>query len=244
MIATNFRSAASNTHTILGIVIPAHNEKDHLAVCLSAIEQAIVHVKALVLSGLEVRVLVVLDNCSDDSLAITQQFDVDYMQCNFQCVGQARDLGVRYLIEQGADWIACTDADSRVHVDWLTQQLNHQPAHAICGVVEVDNWQHLSASTQHSYIAHYQDQMNHQHIHGANLSFSAAAYLQVGGFAAVTCHEDVSLVNRMRDQQLNIIWSNQVRVTTSSRLTARAPEGFAAFLNELESGTTATASKI
>lgn len=238
MTAISFGSPASNLDTVIGIVIPAHNEQDYLATCLSAIEQAILHIKALALSTVQVRVLVVLDNCSDNSLAVTQQFDVDYMQCNFQCVGKARDLGVRHIIEQGADWVACTDADSRVHVDWLAQQLKHQAADAICGVVEVDNWQHLSVSTQHNYIAHYQDQMNHQHIHGANLSFSAAAYLQVGGFATLTCHEDVNLVDRMREQQLNIVWCNQVRVTTSSRLTARAPEGFAAFLNHLESNTT------
>ena len=76
--------------------------------------------------------------------------------------------------------------------------------------------------------------MGHQHIHGANLSFSSKAYLNVGGFAPLACHEDVDLVNRFKAQGYDILWSNKVRVTTSSRLEARASEGFAAFLNNLE----------
>jgi len=42
------------------------------------------------------------------------------------------------------------------------------------------------------------------------------------------------LVNRFKAQGYDILWSNKVRVTTSSRLEARASEGFAAFLNNLE----------
>nr|WP_254423181.1 hypothetical protein [Psychrobacter sp. DAB_AL32B] len=76
--------------------------------------------------------------------------------------------------------------------------------------------------------------MGHHHIHGANLSFSSDAYVAVGGFAHIACHEDVDLVRRFEAQSYAITWSNRVRVMTSSRLQARATEGFAAFLNNLE----------
>ena len=69
---------------------------------------------------------------------------------------------------------------------------------------------------------------------GANLSFSSDAYLAVGGFAHIPCHEDVDLVRKFKAEDFSMIWSNRVRVTTSSRLQARASEGFAAFLNNLE----------
>ena len=167
----------------MGIVIPAHNEQDHLLACLTAIQQAIIVIHPF---NIPVQVTVVLDRCTDDSLKITQQFYANclpktnvqwqYVECDYQCVGQARALGVQHVIDQGASWIACTDADSQVHLDWLLQQLKQQPADAICGVVEVDSWQHLSLETQHRYVEHYQDRQNHQHIHGANLSFSAKAY--------------------------------------------------------------------
>jgi hypothetical protein len=83
-------------------------------------------------------------------------------------------------------------------------------------------------------MAHYQDKMGHRHIHGANLSFSAESYLAVGGFAPLGCHEDVDLVKRFESTGYAITWSNRVRVITSSRLQARATEGFAAFLANLE----------
>jgi hypothetical protein len=141
------------------------------------------------------------------------------------------------LIEQGADWIACTDADSMVEADWLMAQIKHlkaEPAAMICGVVSIDCWDALSESTKQQYLAHYQDCMNHRHIHGANLSFASQDYVAVGGFDELTCHEDVGLVKKFEQADLPIIWSNLVRVVTSSRLDARADEGFAHFLRGLE----------
>ncbi|TCB50730.1 glycosyltransferase [Acinetobacter sp. ANC 4779] len=216
---------------MIGIVIPACNEEQYLEKCLHHIRLAI---QALPTLSQEVRVLVVLDSCNDQSLEIVQNAGVEYLQCNFGCVGKARDLGVRHLIDSGATWIACTDADTWVDTQWLLQQINHQPADAICGVVEVDSWQNFSILTRKNYLAHYQDVMNHPHIHGANLSFSSNAYLQTGGFEALCCHEDVDLIQRMLKLNLKIIWSNLVRVKTSSRLNARAPEGFSSFLHQLE----------
>ncbi len=104
----------------------------------------------------------------------------------------------------------------------------------ICGVVSVDSWAHLTPQTRKDYMAHYQDKMGHRHIHGANLNFSAESYLAVGGFAPLRCHEDVDLVKRFESKGYAITWSNRVRVITSSRLQARATEGFAAFLANLE----------
>ncbi|MFO1364983.1 MAG: glycosyltransferase [Moraxella sp.] len=216
----------------IGIVIPAHNEADNISACLDAIKQAIAQLS----SDIAVQMVVVLDSCDDDTLSKVQNAHVDWMRCEFRCVGKARDLGVRYLIEQGADWIACTDADSIVEADWLVAQIKHlkaetaaMPTAMICGVVSVDCWDALSESTKQQYLAHYQDCMNHRHIHGANLSFASQDYLAVGGFDELTCHEDVGLVKKFEQANLPIIWSNLVRVVTSSRLDARAEEGFAHF---------------
>jgi Glycosyl transferase family 2 len=216
---------------MIGIVIPACNEEHYLQDCLNAIQNA---VEALPDTKTKVQVLVVLDSCNDRSLEIVQHAGVDYLECNFHCVGKVRDLGVRHMIRLGVTWIACTDADSCVDSQWLLQQLNHQPADAICGVVEVDSWKKFSALTRKNYLAHYQDTMDHSHIHGANLSFSAISYIQSGGFEALSSHEDVQLIKRMIDMDFNVIWSNLVRVKTSSRLHGRAPEGFANFLYQLE----------
>lgn len=241
---------------IIGVVIPAYNEEQYLRDCLDsiniAIEQIALHQKLIRTKNLqiplsskkeaqpekkidiEVHVLVVLDTCDDDSLSIAKNSTADYLECKVNCVGIARDLGVRQLIAEGAHWIACTDADSTVDALWLVEQIRAQPTDVICGVVDVDRWDTLSEKTKHEYTSKYQDCMNHTHIHGANLSFSAAAYITSGGFQPIPCHEDVKLVEQMQAINLNIMWTNRVRVTTSSRLDARAPEGFAYFLRAIE----------
>lgn len=241
---------------IIGVVIPAYNEEEYLKACLDSINIAIEQISIYQTSiqtnkitiesnsknldqhiddfNIEVKVLVVLDTCDDDSLSIVKRSTADYLECEVNSVGITRDLGVRQLIRQGADWIACTDADSTVDALWFVEQMRSQPTDVICGVVDVDCWDTLSEKTKYEYTSKYQDCMNHSHIHGANLSFSAAAYIASGGFPPIPCHEDVKLVEKMQAMNLNMIWSNQVRVTTSSRLDARAPEGFAHFLKAIE----------
>lgn len=241
---------------MIGVVIPAYNEAHYLKACLDSIDVAIQQISMYQQSTLthhlnrqsgakkrfepenefeiKIQVLVVLDSCKDDSLRIVQNAKAAYLECDVNSVGVARDLGVRELIRQGADWVACTDADSTVDVLWLVEQLCAQPTDAICGVVDVDRWDTLSQKTKYEYISQYRDCMNHSHIHGANLSFSAAAYIAAGGFQPIACHEDVRLVEQMQAMNLNITWTNRVRVTTSSRLDAKAPEGFAHFLKTIE----------
>ncbi len=217
----------------IGIVIPAHNEAMTIAKCLVSVQSAIKQLP----SAIKAYPLVVLDSCTDETQKIVKAAGIDYLLCDYQCVGQVRDIGIRHAIANGATWLACTDADSMVAMDWLVQQIehiSHQSTDVICGVVDIDSWAHLTLQTRESYIDHYQDKMGHPHIHGANLSFSSDAYMAVGGFAHIPCHEDVDLVGKFEAQSYAITWSNRVRITTSSRLQARASEGFAAFLNNLE----------
>ncbi|WP_201607926.1 glycosyltransferase [Psychrobacter okhotskensis] len=217
----------------IGIVIPAHNEAMTIAKCLASVQSAIDQLP----STIKAYPLVVLDSCTDDTQKLVKATGVDYLCCNYHCVGQVRDIGIRYAIENGATWLACTDADSVVPMDWLVQQIEHiiyQPTDMICGVVDIDSWAHLTPQTREDYIAHYQDRMGHRHIHGANLSFNSEAYLAVDGFTHLPCHEDVDLVKKFEDQGYAITWSNRVRVLTSSRLKARTTEGFAVFLANLE----------
>lgn len=215
---------------MIGIVIPVHNEEEDLEACIQALQKSIQEIVHL---NIPVQTLFVLDNCIDESYNIIVNQNQNYIQCAFESVGKARHLGVQELIHLGATWIASTDADSTVHHDWLYHQIQHQPTDVICGVVEIKDWRNLSSSSRKKYTDHYQDRMGHEHIHGANLSFSREAYLAVGGFDPITCHEDVKLVEKFKKNNYSITWSNQVRVTTSSRLNARAPNGFSTFLTTI-----------
>lgn len=221
----------------IGVVIPACNEEAYIERCLLALKSAQIYFsqyfeKSAVLP--EIKIVVVLDSCTDATASKVQQLGIQAIAGHFQNVGKARHLGIQQMIEQGCDWICCTDADSFVQRDWFQVMLQHQPTDAICGVVDLDEWGHLSALTRQAYLNHYQDKMDHRHIHGANLCFKTESYLQVQGFQHLDCHEDVDFIRRLEQVGAKIIWSNQLRVTTSSRLNSKTAAGFAHFLQNLE----------
>lgn len=215
---------------MIGIVIPAHNEEALLDDCLRSVIRASQHPALL---GEEVRIALVLDDCSDDSGLIGACYPVDIVQVQARSVGVARAAGADLLLAQGARWLACTDADSWVADDWLVAQLRLD-ADAVCGTVTVQRWSDgYCPSAQHRYNLHYQAADGHRHIHGANLGVSAQAYRQAGGFAPLSCHEDVALVHRLEACGARIAWSHQPQVITSARLDSRAPGGFGDYLKSL-----------
>jgi hypothetical protein len=83
--------------------------------------------------------------------------------------------------------------------------------------------------------------LGHGHIHGANLGCSAATYADAGGFALVDHDEDVAFV-AAEALAARIGWAKDIAVTTSSRLTGRAPGGFARYLALARVAAIATAS--
>ncbi|GGJ91752.1 glycosyltransferase [Pseudomonas matsuisoli] len=215
---------------MIGVVIPAHNEEACLDSCLRTVLAAADHPG---LRAEPVRVMVVLDACTDRSRAVVERFPiVECIEIGARNVGTARATGANLLIESGARWIACTDADTRVPADWLAAQLSCD-ADAVCGVVEVDDWSLHSLEVRSRYEAAYTDCDGHRHIHGANLGIASHAYLRAGGFPALTAHEDVHLVRRLEALDARIAWSRAVRVQTSSRLDCRAREGFGDYLRSL-----------
>lgn len=214
---------------MIGAVIPAHNEEQHVERCLQSVLRAARHPALL---GEPVEVVIVLDSCTDGTADIVRRLPVTALEvwaCN---VGLTRATGAAHLIQLGARWLASTDADSEVAPDWFAAQLAYG-ADAVCGVVEVDDWTPHSPGLRARYEAAYHDHEGHQHIHGANFGISTAAYLQAGGFPSMTVDEDVTLVTALQTQGARIAWSNSVRVRTSSRLDCRARGGFGDYLSLL-----------
>lgn len=215
---------------MIGILIPAHNEEDLLDECLSAALRASKHG---LLAGEPVEILVVLDSCTDRSAQIVSQYPVSCLSIEARNVGQARAAGALHLLERGARWISCTDADSRVADDWLVAQLG-LGADAVCGTVTVERWhESFDEAAQIRYHSHYQACDGHRHIHGANLGISADAYRWAGGFKPLACDEDVQLVRQLELIGANIAWSHRPQVHTSARLDSRARGGFGDYLRNL-----------
>ncbi|KJK07338.1 MULTISPECIES: glycosyltransferase family 2 protein [Pseudomonas] len=215
---------------MIAVIIPAHNEARRLGRCLSAVRLAAHEVEQ---TGQQVQVLVVLDRCSDGSAAVAQRHGVQTLRVDAGNVGIARRLGAALMLERGARWLACTDADSRVPAHWLTWQLQCA-ADAVCGTVHVERWQPWQdAELRRRYRNSYQACENHRHIHGANLGVCAQAYQRVGGFAPLPAHEDVHLVKALLASGARIVWTARHSVATSSRGDSRAAHGFGDALKRL-----------
>lgn len=214
---------------MIGVVIPAHNEEHHITACLTSVLFAAEHPA---LTGQPVSVVVVLDDCSDQTEQIVSAHSVGRITVSFQNVGKARATGAEHLLVAGAKWLAFTDADTVVPYDWLARQVEFK-ADAVCGTVEVDSWSNHGDLVRSKYMECYQFIENHRHIHGANLGLSAEAYRNAGGFQHLTAHEDVHLVADLKRVGAHIVWTATNPVITSARKDYKCRGGFGEYLASL-----------
>ncbi|QCY46484.1 Glycosyl transferase family 2 [Glutamicibacter creatinolyticus] len=229
----------------LAIVIPVHNEEEHLPACLAHLAAAMDRFTRCA-PQVELHAVLVLDRCTDlsgqlvrDRVRADARFHA--LPGNFGSVGASRAAGVQRALElsgasPAATWVACSDADSRVPVNWLTVLLlaAARGADAVLGTVQPDE-KELEPHRYRQWRQHYRPEPGHGHVHGANLAFNAAHYLRAGGFEPVTAHEDVGLVRRLRAGGARLQATAQIPVVTSGRLTGRLQGGFADYLAGLES---------
>ena len=214
------------------MVVPAHNEEDRLPACLDSVRTAADRVR------LPVTVVVVLDDCTDDSRRVIEP-PIKTLTSAAGNVGAARALGFAHAgRDAGGDtWFATTDADSVVPSTWLVNQLAHHRsgAEAVVGTVRVD-WQHHSATTRREYERAYagpdRDEP-HGHVHGANLGIRADAYWRVGGFHPLERGEDVDMVDRLQRGGARIVWDRANPVLTSDRTDFRVAGGFGDYVQDL-----------
>ncbi len=242
--ATSARSAVTGPGRVFDravVVIPAHNEADHLPSCVKAV------LTAAACLALPVAVVVVLDGCDDGSAALAGQFgaDVHFVTIDAHNVGAARAVGFSYartlceqaVLDDSRIWYATTDADSVVDPDWLLRQTGAD-TDMVLGVVRIATWREFPAAAARRYLAAYRskthpDGRGHGHVHGANMGFRADSYWRVGGFAALASGEDVDLVARFESAGVRIVRDAQLSVVTSRRRLGRAPGGFAAHLRSM-----------
>jgi cellulose synthase/poly-beta-1,6-N-acetylglucosamine synthase-like glycosyltransferase len=230
-------AAALRAYDRAVVVVPAHNEKADLPGCLRAV------LTAALCAPIPVSIVVVLDASDDNSVQLAGRYgpDVHFVSVEAHNVGTARAVGFGYGRSLCRDddecWYATTDADSRVDPGWLIHQLE-LGAEMVLGVVRVANWRHHSADVVNRYVQAYKAGAHsldghHEHIHGANMGFSAKAYWRVGGFRAMSSGEDVDLVERFEAAGYRIHRDTELSVITSARTRARAPRGFAHYLRQL-----------
>lgn len=217
-----------NALDAIAVVVPAHNEADHVDGCLrslgSAMERfASTHPEVLV------SVTFVLDSCTDRTSEIIQRHGAADPRISGLSV-KHRNVGA----SGGSLWVACTDADTRVPEHWLDSIARCQAAgaDAVTGTVEPDR-RELDPGIFALWQAAYRPVEGHHHIHGANFAVSAAAYEAVSGFEPLEAGEDIALVSALRQAGYRVDASASLHAVTSGRLRGRLREGFADYLATL-----------
>lgn len=217
------------------VVVPAHNEEIRIGRCLEALAEAADMV------AVPVRMLVVCDDCRDDTALVCASASVATMAVDVRSVGAARRAGVAELLRGEAHpasvWLANTDADSVVPPTWLRDQLHLADlgADAVAGTVTLgsEHRPRLVRAFADDYRRRMRSDGTHRHVHGANLGVRASAYLDVGGFEPLGNHEDRNLVERLHERGHNVVRPDWITVRTSGRLSGRCTGGFAATLSRL-----------
>jgi glycosyltransferase involved in cell wall biosynthesis len=228
----------------VAVVVPARDEEDLLPACLDSVDAAVRRLSE-VHPEIRTRVFVVLDACQDGSAQVVAgRPDVSAVVTQAGNVGVARALGVAAAgdwaltagptVGPGALWVANTDGDSVVPRHWLLTQVRmaRRGRALVVGSV-LPRAGDLTPEELALWLDRHSTEDGHAHIHGANLGFSWTAYESVGGFAPIPTHEDVELVGALRRAGVDWVASGEIPVVTSGRRVARAPGGFADYLEDM-----------
>ncbi len=226
------------------VVVPAHDEQEHIGGCLDALAAQQVPAGSF-------EVIVVIDACQDatrqvaESRASSLGLALTLLEGPGQGAGTARRLGMdaaaRRLLDAGIEHglIACTDADSRPTPLWLARQLSHvrAGAMAIAGVIELDPQEAAElpaavprrrardAAARLERVREREPDAAHHHFAGASLGVTAGTYRDVGGLEPVPALEDAAFAERLRRHGIPILRASDVVVHTSARAVGRTPRG-------------------
>ncbi len=217
------------------VLIPARDEEDLVSRCLLSVLEA----KRGLGSLATVDIVMVVDNSTDRTLELARALIKRHgtvLQANAGSVGTARCLAARLALARynGAlnrCWLANTDADSVVPLDWLTRQVKFadQGVQVIAGTVNVDNFAEHGPDVPQRFRHSYEiaSDGSHGHVHGANFGVRADIYVRAGGWGHLPTAEDHDLWRRLRALNAVTRSTNSVEVITSGRRQGRAPHGFA-----------------
>lgn len=219
----------------VGVIVPAQNEQSTIERCIRSVKRSCGESHRCA----ELWIVVVADRCTDKTLELARA-EVgswgEVIECTAGSPGTARRIGAAAVMQHFAArsprlvWLANTDADTYVPINWIETHLQHADAHAsaVAGIIALDP-EGLRADVEDLYNTTYKLEADgtHMHVHGANLGVRGDAYLDVGGWSDVTVAEDHCLWRRLRRRGWRIKSPAASVVHTSGRLHGRATGGFA-----------------
>ena len=224
----------------LVVAIPARNEEDNITACLRSVALSANDCDA------HVEVVIAADSCCDATLDVALStpmngVSLSIIEGEWASAGSARASAVALGMAHASEpnqlvWIANTDADCEVPVDWCRRQLDLAEAFdAVSGIVDLDP-ERSDPAVYRAFVETYDfDADSHPHVHGANFGVRGDAYLAVGGWAmGVTVSEDHLLWNSLRSAGYRLRQDPALTVRTSARTSSRVSGGFATGLALLE----------
>lgn len=233
--------------------VPACNEAAWIERCLLALgrQQS---------SSLD-RIVVLVNNSSDATASLARAVQpaltcpIDVIEHTFAPEQQSAGFARRFAMQRAADWIPshgvllCTDADSQVAPDWLSNNLFHvrQGAGAVAGraIIDPDDAAAIPASLHeddarecaYSALLNEIDSVldpdpadpwpRHSENSGASICVTAAEYHRADGIPAHPVGEDRAFFQALRRIDANIRHAMDVTVTVSGRMHGRATGGMA-----------------
>lgn len=237
------------------VPIPARDEEERIAACLSSVLLAVHAAQRAGLVG-QAQVAVAAHRCSDRTAALSRKIlaqhpEVDagvHEHLTVTTIGEVRHTLIQHVTkswpEAGrAAWVFNTDADSVVPADWITSVLAQAVAtgaSAVTGLVVLREWRAGSAARAeyHQIIARGLRPHGHDHVYAANFAVNLGAYRSVGGFPSVPVGEDAALLQRLKLAGWPILTATTPVVHTSARMPGRAQGGLGTLLQHLAASPT------
>jgi GT2 family glycosyltransferase len=200
----------------ISVIIPAHNGKATIALCLERVLQAA--------EGLDVEILVVESSADGTAAEVRQKFPhVQLLEApNRLTAGQARNCGIQ---QARGRWLFCVDQDCLVPPDWIRQLLRHlaqEGVGAAGGSMAVANPENISGWCVYflEFLNHFPRQSGRlrqdNFLIGANSAWRAEVFAKVR-FPDQTLGEDRLLSEAVRRQGWSVVYDPSLPVWHHNR---------------------------
>ena len=184
------------------VVIPARNEEEHIAACLTSVRGAMARLRCEC-PHVSCGVTVVLDCCTDDTAALVDAHGargiVSHADVRAPLGIWVRSPPSRVTTQMSRYRAVARQYGRRQHSAELlasrTGLLGDNGIDAVIGTVTPAG---LPEEINERWHRRHRLTEGHDHVHGANLGIRASAYLQAGGFASRSVHEDRDMVDRLK----------------------------------------------
>ena len=234
--------------------MPAHNERDLVARTIESVHRAIDGASAKLAKSC---LVIVADRCTDDTVDVAKRtisatkpshrtHQTMVAEAIARNVGSARSIGTSlgHTLLRGAApraiWVANTDADTSVPSSWISDQIRwaDKGYAAVAGIVGIDSFDDYPAGVERRFLETYTaklpgEDVDHPHVHAANMGLRLDAYLATDGWACISRSEDRNLWTQLASRGYRTRAPSSLRVETSGRRRNRITDGFAASLAAL-----------